>query len=190
MFQISSRIGSRRSTKVLRSSGLIGNGGAGGINSQLVIQGGKDFLIVYRAILWNFTEPICGADHLAGFHTATGEQAAGNLWPVVASGAGVDAWHAAKFAPRHHADVLIQTTLVKIFHERCDALIEPRQLDGTAFEIATMPVPAAEGKSDTADTSFNQPARHQKRIHPVRTCGGTAGSAGQWSRETTAPGEG
>ena len=43
------------------------------VDSEIVIQGGEDFLEMDGAVFCMFAESIGGADDLTGFHTTAGE---------------------------------------------------------------------------------------------------------------------
>ena len=75
---------------------------------------------------------------------------------------------AAELAPRDHADILVEAPRMKIVDECGDPLIESVQLNGKTLKVPAVPVPAAEGEGDAADTRFDQSSSHQELIHPVR----------------------
>jgi hypothetical protein len=74
----------------LRSSRLIDDRLRFGVDPQVVVQGGDNFLKIDGAMFCEFAPAIGRADDLSGGHASTREESAAHFWPVVASGVFVD----------------------------------------------------------------------------------------------------
>ena len=134
--------------EVVRAAGEVGDGGFVRVDAEVVVESGKDFAEPNGAFVGFAAESVCGADGLAGFHAAAGEQGAGDARPVIAAGVGVDFWGASEFAPDDDGNVFVHASLVKIVDQGGNALIQQGHVFAAAFEVAVVPVPAAEGEGN------------------------------------------
>ena len=130
-----------------------------------MVERGKDLLNVDRSFLGFLAQSIGGADGLAGLHPAAGHQRAGVAWPVVAAGILVDFGSAAELTPGDYRDILVESTLVEVFHQGADPLVEGREVIAPILEIGAVPIPVAEAHRHAADTCLHQPASHQELVH-------------------------
>ena len=80
-----------------------------------------DVVSIFHGVV---TQLVGGAVDDAPLDSATGQQNAEDLRPVVATGAWVDLGSPAKFAPDQHRDIFVQSTFVQIFDERRHSLIQ------------------------------------------------------------------
>ena len=132
------------------------------IDTEVMVKGGKDFAESNGAFVGFAAKPVGGADGLAGVHAAAGKQGAGDARPVIAAGVGVDFGGAAEFAPNDEGDVFVHAALVKVVDQGGNALVEQGHVFAAAFEVAVVPVPAAEGESDATGAGFHQTAGDKK----------------------------
>src|SRR3989442_3124275 len=113
--------------QVLRAACQIGQSDFVHVDAHVVVERGKDFLEMHRAVVGFTTQTVGRTNHLSGLHAATGQQSARDVGPVVASGILVDCRCAAKFAPNDHRNILVKSALVEVFNQGGDALVEHRQ---------------------------------------------------------------
>ena len=99
-----------------------------GVDAQVVIQRGKDVLIVNVAILDFFSQACRRSDNLPGAHAATGQQRIRNLRPMFASTSLADLWRTSELTPHNDCDVLIEATVVYVLYQRRDRLVQLRQM--------------------------------------------------------------
>ena len=84
-YPTSSRIGwAPFRNQVVRPAAEIGHSGLAYIDAQIVIERREDFAKRHRSFVRFASESIRGADDLAGFHSAAGQQRAAGARPVVA----------------------------------------------------------------------------------------------------------
>ena len=65
-------------------------------------------------------------------------------------------------------NIFIQTTLVQIFNQCAQALIEQRQVLSQRAEVIAVMIPAAEREGHAAGARFDKPARDEKMFHQFR----------------------
>ena len=122
------------------------------------------------AILGDLAKTIGRTDDLASSHSTSCQETTGDLWPVVSAPVFIDSWGSSEFAPSDHADVLIETPLVKILNQGGDGLVEFRKLQRQSFKVRVMTIPTSKGKRHAANPGFYQSPCSQELIHPMRTC--------------------
>ena len=144
--------------EVVGTAGEVGDGGFVRIDAEVVVKGGKDFAKSDGTLVGFAAESVGGADGLASFHAAAGEQSAGDARPMIAAGVGVDFWSAAEFSPNNKGNVFVHAALVKVIDQGGDALVEQWHVFAASFEVAVVPVPAAEGEGDATGAGFHQTA--------------------------------
>src|SRR5258708_25728792 len=76
--------------QVLGAAGEVGEGDLGGVDPEVVVEGGEDFAELNGSGVAFAGLAIGGADDLAGLHAAAGKQGAGDTGPVVAGAILVD----------------------------------------------------------------------------------------------------
>ena len=112
------------------------------------------------------------ADNLASSQAAAGQQCAGHTAPVIPSGFVVDFGCASKLPPYNDRHILVQASIVQVFHQGRDTLVQHGHVLSPAFEVAAVPIPAAEGQRDTTCACLDQPPCHQEVFHqPGATVG-------------------
>jgi hypothetical protein len=117
----------------------------GHVEPQVAIQCGKDLLKMNRPGHRLLGEPVCRPDDLARRHASPGEQGKRIPAPVIAAGVLVDLWSPAKFPPRHHCHIVLQTEPMEIIDKRRETLVKQWPHLPTIGEVATMPVEIREG---------------------------------------------
>ena len=83
-----------------------------GINSQPMIQRGKNFLKMNRTLNRVFAESIGGADDLPGLDSASGEHRTADLGPMITPTIFFDARCSSEFPPTDHRDVVENASLL------------------------------------------------------------------------------
>src|SRR5207249_694723 len=102
---------------VLRPAGRVADGGLGGVNAQVVIQGGENLLEMHRPLLGVLAQPIGGADGLTSAHAAAGQDGTTDLRPMVAAGVFVDSRCAAKLAPGDYRHVIEHAANIQVLYQ-------------------------------------------------------------------------
>src|SRR5881392_4110921 len=97
------------------------------IDADVVIHSGEHFAEMDGSFNGFPAQAVGRSQSLAGFHSTTREQSAGNSRPMIAPGVLVYDGGPAKFAPDNDGYILVQTALVNIFHQRGDALVQQRK---------------------------------------------------------------
>src|SRR5882724_1408435 len=86
---------------------------------------------------------------------------------MVASGVFVDGRRAAKFAPNHNRNILVQTALMNVLNQRAEPQIQQRKVLAKSAEIVSMMIPAAERERDAPRAGFHQAPRDQEMLHQL-----------------------
>ncbi len=121
-----------------------------------MVESGKDFQQMDRAIFGLFRVGGAGTDHLAVSHAAAGEETHRHARPVIATGTGIDPRSAAEFAPHHHGDVLFHPAIMQVLEQSAQAAIQIRQLAAEVVEVVAVRVPATPVESDGANAGFHE----------------------------------
>ena len=127
---------------------------------------------MHRAILGHLGIPVGGTDHLAGLHSAAGQDASGNLWPVIAAPVGVDPRRPTHFAPDDHRHILFQPTFPQVIHQRQQATLQAWKIVTELSEVvlvgqvaglaAGVSVPPTKGDGHAPGPGLHQPTRCQE----------------------------
>src|SRR5437660_1057924 len=153
--------------QVLWPASQIGNRHLVDIDAKAVIERREHVAELHGSFDRFAAQPISRSDYLSGLHTAACEQSARNARPVIAPCVFVDRRCAAKFAPDHDRDILVQTTLMNILDQRAQPLIQQRQVLAKSAEIVSMMIPAAERQRDAPRAGFHQTPRDQEMLHQL-----------------------
>ena len=150
--------------EVLGAALEVGEGGVGGGDAEVVVEGGEDVAEGDGAA--------GGADDLAGAQAAAGQQGGTDARPVVAAHLFADDRRAAKFAPNNHGRVFIHASVAEVVEKRRQGVVENGEVFFFSLENGVVrtavPVPFAVIQSDHAATGFNQPTGQQKTLRHTR----------------------
>ena len=94
--------------------------------AEVLVEGGHDVLIVDGAGGGFAGLFVGGADDLADFHAAAGEDGWGNARPMVAAALGVDFGCAAEFAPGDDGHVVKHAAFTEVGDERGHGVVDDR----------------------------------------------------------------
>ena len=147
--------------QVLRSTSWVGDGRRAGIDAQVVVDRGDDFLHVNRAIECVLAESVGRSDGLTCSHAASGQQAATDSRPVIASGVRIDSRSTTEFAPHGDGCVVQHASVVEILNQRGDALIELAAMIADQVKVFPVAVPATVRHRHGSDACFDQTTSHQ-----------------------------
>src|SRR5438128_11797592 len=90
--------------QVLRAAELVRDLVLADVEAEVVKEGGHHVAVMDRTLVGGGAVLRGGADHLPGAHAAAGQEAGGDLRPVVAAGIFVDARRASEGAPGDYRD--------------------------------------------------------------------------------------
>ena len=90
-----------------------------------------------------FAQTVGGADDLASAHSATKQQGATDLGPVVAAGILIDARGSTKFAPNHNRHILENTTDFEVVDKGAQCLVEFGAVIPHEVKVFAVTVPSA-----------------------------------------------
>src|SRR6056297_2040775 len=139
------------------------------VDADVVIESREDLLEFDRAFDGFASEAVGRADDLSVIHSAAGEHGGTDTGPVVASALCVDLRGAAELTPHHHADILVQTAVVEVLHQRAEALVEHGEIFAGTLEISAVPVPSGKAESDATGPGLDEAAGHEKLIEAFPT---------------------
>lgn len=141
---------------------------AGGVDAEVVVDGGKDIAIVDGPFGGVGPDFVGGADDLSGRHTAAGEEYGLDGGPVIAAGFVVDFGSATEFAPDDEGDILIESALGEVLDESGDPGVEGGEMRAAVSEVVSVCVPESVGDGDDTDAGFDKSAGDEQLVVPER----------------------
>src|SRR5678815_1735433 len=154
--------------EILRPATEIGKRGPG-IDPKHLVDRGHDVLECEAAARGELGAGVSLANHLTHLESATVEERAAGIRPVLA--AGTDRRNlggATEFAEHHDEHILVQATVLQVAHESVNAPVQQRQQIPESEENishrTTVMVPVADPKRDDADSRFHQPPSSQELL--------------------------
>ena len=150
--------------QVLRSTGRVGDRRGLGIDSQTVVERRHHFLHVNRALDRFFAKLVRGTDGLTRFHPATGQPRAADFGPVIATGVAVDFGCSTKLTPNGDRRVVEHPTLLQVFDQRAEALIQLSAMVSNQIKVLAVTIPSPETETHDAHARFDQTPGHQQMI--------------------------
>ena len=112
------------------------------------------------------------AQHQASLGAAAGQDDETALWPVIASGLGVDPWRATHLAHQHDEGRIEQSPLLEVVDQGGEHLVEDRQVVPAHVEVVGVQVPVIPAvglfpvDADERRSGFDQATGHQATVGP------------------------
>src|SRR5438128_11956986 len=103
--------------QVLRAAELVRDLVLADVEAEVVEESGYQVAVLDGTLVGSGAVLRGGADHLPGAHAAAGQEAGGDLRPVVAAGIFVDARRASEVAPDDHREVPVEAAVVDVLDE-------------------------------------------------------------------------